>query len=98
MVQIEGNTEIIQALHDVAGESRRVGLDLHHRLYLGPDPAHPSGHDEADVSASDDDHLFSGNIAFNIDQSLGESCRIDPARSGAGGADVSPVPFAAAHG
>ena len=65
---------------------------------FGAGPLEASGHDEADITGADDDGIFSGAIAFDIDETLGESGGEDAGGACAWDAEVAAVAFAAAHG
>ena len=65
---------------------------------LGPLQRHAAGHDETDVAAAQDDHVFAGQIALHVHQPLGGAGAVNAGGPGAGDVQGAPGPLPAAHG
>lgn len=84
MGQIQGNVEVLQALHDVAGQAAGIRHDLHAGQYFGTFQRHAAGHDQADVAAAEDEHPLAYQIALHVDIALGSTGGVDAGGAGTG--------------
>ena len=96
MRKIEGDVKVLQTLHDVAVEPRRIGHQLDDSLDLRALERHSARHDQPDVSAAQNDDLFAGHESVDVDQLLRRTCRKHARRAAAGDVDRPARPFAAA--
>ena len=95
--QIQGDVKILQTLHDVALEAAGVGENFRHGVNLRSLQGHAAGHNEANVAAAQNDHIFPGHKALHIHKPLGGSGGVDARRAVAGDVQGAPGPFPAAH-
>ena len=98
VAEVERNSEIVEALDDVALQA----AGIRHQLSNGEDlcalERHAAGHDEADVAAAKDDDAAANHAALDVDKALRRTRRIDARRTEAGDVQCAAWPFAAAHG
>src|SRR5450830_1957052 len=97
VTQQQGDAIVIEALHDVACETRRVGHDLKNCIDSRPFQGEPPRHDEANVARSEDDNIVTGKVALHIHVALSRAGRHDARGSGARDHDGSSRTLAAAH-
>ena len=98
VVELQGNVVVHQTLDDVPVQAAGIGHDFRHQLYLRPFPGHAPGHNQPDVAGAQNDHLFAGQIAFDVVQPLGTAGGVNARGPGAGNAQGPPGTFPAAHG
>ena len=97
MGQIQGDVEVLQALHDVAGQAAGIRHDLHAGQYFGTFQRHAAGHDQADVAAAQNEHPFAYQIALHVDIALGRTGGVDTGRAAARNANGTAGALPAAH-
>ena len=97
MGQIQGDVEVLQALHDVAGQAAGIRHDLHAGQYFGTFQRHAAGHDQADVAAAEDEHPPAYQIALHVDIALGRTGGVDAGRAAARNANGTAGALPAAH-
>ena len=97
MGQIQRDVEVLQTLHDVAGQAAGIRHDLHAGQHFGPFQRHAAGHDQADVAAAEDEHPLAYQITLHVDIALGSTGGVDAGGAGARDADGTAGAFPAAH-
>ena len=81
MAKLQRDPEIIQALHDISLQTSGIWHQLCHSLNLRTFQSHTSGHDQPDITGSQDHYLFSRHKAFHVYKTLCCSCRINACRT-----------------
>ena len=97
MAQLQRNPIVVEALHDVSLESAGIRHELRHDLDLRTLEGHPSRHDEANVSGSEDHHLPSRHEALHVNETLRRTCREDTGRTITRNVECASRPLTAAH-
>ena len=97
MGQIQRDVEVLQTLHDVAGQAAGIRHDLHAGQHFGPFQRHAAGHDQADVAAAEDEHPLAYQIALHVDIALGRTGGVDTGRAAARNANGTAGALPAAH-
>ena len=97
-LHIKRNSEFLHALADIAGKACRGTHYLRDCQNLRPLERESSGHDQADVSGTEDDHALSDHHIADIHQILRNSCRKDACRPASRNRDVSAGSLPAACG
>ncbi len=70
MREKEGNFEILQTLHDIPGQTAGTGQNLENSAYLGPFQGQTAGHDQADITGTENDSAFARHQPLHIDEPL----------------------------
>jgi len=70
VAKLERNVEIVQALDDITLQTARVGQKFCYNQYLRALKGHASCHDEADITAAENDDSTAGHEAFHVDETL----------------------------
>ena len=95
--EVQGDVKVVQALHDIAGQATGVGHHFYAGQHLCTLKGHAAGHDQADVTAAEDQHPLAHQIAFHVHIALCCTGGVHAGRAGARGADGTAGALAAAH-
>ena len=98
MGEIKRNAEVVQALNDIPGETGGVALDLDDCQHFHADPGTAAGHDQPDISGTEDHRPAPRDVAVDVDQPLSQAGSKYPGGAGAGDTDVAAISLPAAHG
>ena len=74
MAKLQRDTKVIQALHDISLQASGIWHQLCHSLNLRTFQSHTSGHDQSDITGSQDHYFFSRHKSFHIYKALCCSC------------------------
>ena len=96
--QMQGNAEVVEALHDVAAQPGRMGHDLEHTHHLGALAHHAPRHDEADVARTQHDHTAAGQASLQVHEVLRASSRMHARRAAARHVERAEAPLARSGG
>ena len=98
MTEVERNAIIVQALLYIPRKTAGIGLNFVDSFYVGSLQGQPSGHDQADIAAAQNDDLFSHHDILQIHIGLGDAGGIDAGGTGARSGQGAAGPFPAPHG
>ena len=97
MGKIQRNSEIVQTLDNITGQTTGIGHDLNAGKYLCAFQRHAACHDQADITRSEDDDTLTDQITFHIQITLSGTRSEHTGGAGAGNCDCAACSFAASH-
>ena len=98
MTQLQRDPKVIQALHDISLQASGIWHQLCHSLNLCPFQRHTSGHDQSDITGSQDHYFFPRHKSFHVYKALCCSCRINACRTISRNVQRTSRSLSAAHG
>jgi hypothetical protein len=72
--QVQGDVEVVEALHHVAGQAARVRQQLEYPHHLDALQGETARHDQPDVARAEDHRPPARQVALEVDQPLREPC------------------------
>ena len=98
VAQLQGDVEVKQTLHIVAGQSGEERHDLQHALHFGPFEGQAAGHDHTDVTGAQDDETIAGQVTLDVHEALGGARSVHARWPGARDTNLSAGALATTHG
>ena len=97
VAQLQGDAEVIQTLDDVTLQTAGVGHQFGNDLNLCAFQSHTAGHDQADVTGTQNHALTAGQESFHVDQALCGTGGVDTGGTEAGNIQSTTGTLTAAH-
>ena len=95
--RMQRNAEIIEALHDIASQTARRGVDLEHAGHARAREREAARHDEADVARTKDHHIAARSTALQVHEVLRRPGREHARRARARRSERASAAFARAR-
>ena len=95
--QLQRDTEVVKALHDIPLQAARVRHEFGNDFDFGSLERHTPRHDQTDVAGAQDHDFMAGHVAFHVDKALRRARGENACRPVAGNVQRASGAFTAAH-